>query len=178
MNMKLKSLPVMLLVALLGTTLLANAAPSADVTLNGIITNTTCDVTVNNNLSTLNVGVYKAGDFKANEQQGSVPLPVQLTNCGTASGESGKETGALIIQGTTATANPSKQLFTASPGDTVGFMIKDSSNVQIAADENVVLEVTTAGPNTYSFNVGMGSTAASPAAGSYSAPITVAYIVN
>lgn len=151
---------------------MANAAPSADVTLTGIITSTTCDVTVNNAQATLNVGIYKSGDFTANTQQGSVPLPVELTNCA-------DESGALVIQGVTASGNPGKQLFTAATGDTVGFMIKTSVNaLQLAADEDVALEVTSEGSNTYTFNVGMGSTTLKPAAGAYSAPITVAYIVN
>ena len=72
--------------------MMANAAPSADVTLEGIITNSTCDVSVNNGPATLNVGVYKASSFTPNTQQGSVALPVELTNCA-------DETGALIIQG-------------------------------------------------------------------------------
>ncbi|MFW8217253.1 fimbrial protein, partial [Klebsiella pneumoniae] len=90
-----------------------------------IITNTTCDVSVNNGLATLNVGVYKASSFTPNTQQGSVALPVELTNCA-------DEAGALIIQGQSASSDPSKQLFTAATGDTVGFMIKDANDVQVA----------------------------------------------
>ncbi|WP_181375153.1 MULTISPECIES: fimbrial protein [Enterobacterales] len=172
MSLKTNVISVALFATLSGMSMMANAAPSADVTLTGIITNTTCDVTVNNAQATLNVGVYKSGEFTANTQQGSVPLPVELTNCS-------DETGALIIQGTTASANPSKQLFTAASDDTVGFMIKTSDNAsQVAADESVAFDVTSAGANTYAFNVGMGSTTLTPAAGAYSAPITVAYIVN
>ncbi|MCS5992135.1 fimbrial protein [Klebsiella variicola subsp. variicola] len=172
MSLKVNLISATLFMSIAGMSMSANAAPSADVTLTGIITKTTCDVTVNNAQATLNVGVYKSGDFTANTQQGSVPLPVELTNCD-------DETGALIIQGTTASANPSKQLFTAATGDTVGFMIKTSDNSsQVAADEDVALEVTSEGPNSYIFNVGMGSTTASPVAGTYSAPVTVAYIVN
>ena len=58
-------------------------------------------------------------------------------------------------------------------------MIKTSDNAsQVAVDENVALDVTSADANAYTFNVGMGSTTLTPAAGAYSAPITVAYIVN
>ncbi|WP_258922728.1 hypothetical protein [Klebsiella pneumoniae] len=106
-----------------------------------------------------------------NTQQGSVALPVELTNCA-------DETGALIIQGQSASSDPSKQLFTAATGDTVGFMIKDANDVQVAESQNVALDVTSADTNSYSFNVGMGTTDATPAAGSYSVPVTVAYIVN
>ncbi|QQN35151.1 type 1 fimbrial protein [Rahnella aceris] len=172
MSIKHKGISATWLAILSGVSMMANAASSADVTLTGIITSTTCDVTVNNAKATLNVGVFKSGDFTANTQQGSVPLPVELTNCE-------NESGALIIQGVTASANPGKQLFTAATEDTVGFMIKTSDNAsQVAVDENVALDVTSAGANAYTFNVGMGSTTLTPAAGAYSAPITVAYIVN
>lgn len=172
MSLKTNVISATLLATLSGISMMANAAPSADVTLTGIITSTTCDVTVNNAQATLNVGIYKSGEFTANTQQGSVPLPVELTNCA-------DESGALVIQGTTASANPGKQLFTAATGDTVGFMFKTSDNAsQVAADESVAMDVTASGANTYAFNVGMGSTTATPAAGAYSAPITVAYIVN
>lgn len=172
MSLKTNLTLATLLATLSGVSVVANAAPSADVTLKGIITSTTCDVTVNNAKATLNLGVFKSGDFTANTQQGSVPLPVELTNCG-------NESGALVIQGVTASSNPGKQLFTAATEDTVGFMIKTSDNAsQVAADDNVALDVTSAGANTYAFNVGMGSTTLAPAAGAYSAPITVAYIVN
>ncbi|MDA5494137.1 fimbrial protein [Yersinia intermedia] len=173
MSLKAKILvPTALFALIAGMSMAANAAPSADVTLTGIITNTTCDVEVNNGQASLNVGVYKSGNFTVNTQQGSVPLPVTLTDCA-------DETGSLLIQGITASANPSKQLFTATTGDTVGFMIKTSdSAAQVAADEDIALDVTTAGPNTYTFNVGMGSTTLAPAPGGYSTPITVAYVVN
>lgn len=172
MSLKTNVISTALFAAIAGVSMTTIAAPSADVTLTGIITNTTCDVEVNGGQATLNVGVYKSGDFTANTQQGSVPLPVTLTNCA-------DETGSLIVQGTTASANPGKQLFTATTGDTVGFMIKTSDNAaQVASDEDVALDVTAAGSNTYTFNVGMGSTTLAPVAGGYSAPITVAYIVN
>ncbi|ENI6758530.1 fimbrial protein [Klebsiella pneumoniae] len=168
MSIKKSVIAAAVFASLSGVSMMANAAPSADVTLEGIITNTTCDVSVNNGLATLNVGVYKASSFTPNTQQGSVALPVELTNCA-------DETGALIIQGQSASSDPSKQLFTAATGDTVGFMIKD---VQVAESQNVALDVTSADTNSYSFNVGMGTTDATPAAGSYSVPVTVAYIVN
>ncbi|WP_429913910.1 fimbrial protein [Klebsiella pneumoniae] len=119
MSIKKSVIAAAVFASLSGVSMMANAAPSADVTLEGIITNTTCDVSVNNGLATLNVGVYKASSFTPNTQQGSVALPVELTNCA-------DETGALIIQGQSASSDPSKQLFTAATGDTVGFMIKDA----------------------------------------------------
>ncbi|HGK3995346.1 TPA: fimbrial protein [Klebsiella pneumoniae] len=171
MSIKKSVIAAAVFASLSGVSMMANAAPSADVTLEGIITNSTCDVSVNNGLATLNVGVYKASSFTPNTQQGSVALPVELTNCA-------DETGALIIQGQSASSDPSKQLFTAATGDTVGFIIKDANDVQVAESQNVALDVTSADTNSYSFNVGMGTTDATPAAGSYSVPVTVAYIVN
>ncbi|WP_145587592.1 fimbrial protein [Yersinia rochesterensis] len=173
MSFKTNLISVALFTAISGVSITANAAPAADVTLTGIITATTCDVEVNNGLAALNVGVFKSGDFTANSQKGSVPLQVKLTDC------DDEEDGSLIIQGITASSNPSQQLFTAAIADTVGFMIKVSDDsAQVAANEEIPLSVTAAGPNLYTFNVGMGSTTLAPAAGAYSAPITVAYIVN
>lgn len=156
-----------------GISLSASAAPSAEVTLQGIITNTTCDVTVNGGKSTLNVGVYKSSEFAAaNTQVGSVPLNVTLSNCTAA------EAGSLIIQGVTSTANNNKNLFVNAYADTVGFMIKNAASAQVAANANTALAATAGTPTNYAFQVGMGSSALTPTAGAYSAPIVVAYIVN
>ncbi|WP_155522485.1 fimbrial protein [Serratia microhaemolytica] len=169
MSFKTNVISAALFTAISSVSMVATAAPSADVLLQGIITNTTCDVTANSGLATLNVGVYKASDFTPNTQLGSVTLPITLENCADESGE-------LLIQGTAAATN--SQLFVADAADTVGFMIQDSNNAQMAIDGTVAFSVTSAGPNEYSFNVGMGTTDAVPAAGSYQAPITIAYIVN
>lgn len=151
----------------------ASAASSAEVTLQGIITNTTCDVTVNGGKSTLNVGIHKSSAFTtANTQVGSVPLNVTLSNCTAA------EAGNLIIQGVTSTANNDKNLFVNADTDTVGFMIKDAVKTQIAANANTAVAATAGKPTDYIFQVGMGSTTTTPATGAYNAPIVVAYIVN
>ncbi len=156
-----------------GISLTASAAPAAEVTLQGIITSTTCDVTVNGGKSTLNVGLYKSSDFTtANTQVGSVPLKVTLSNC------TADETGNLIIQGVTSTANNDKNLFVNADADTVGFMIKNANNAQVAANTSHAVAAAQNTPTDYSFTVGMGSTTNSPSAGSYKAPIVVAYIVN
>ncbi len=148
------------------------AAPSAEVTLQGIITNTTCDVTVNGGKSTLNVGVYKSSEFTPNTQQGNVPMNVTLSNCATA------ESGNLIIQGVTSTTNNDKNLFVKDDSETVGFMIKDNSGTQLSTNATTPVSATVGAPVNYSYQVGMGSTTATPAAGAYSAPVVVAYIVN
>ncbi len=59
MSIKKSVIAVAVFASLSGVSMMANAAPSADVTLEGIITNSTCDVSVNNGLATLNVGSTK-----------------------------------------------------------------------------------------------------------------------
>ncbi|AHG21732.1 fimbrial protein [Chania multitudinisentens RB-25] len=168
-----KAIATLFATSMVGITMNASAAPAAEVTLQGIITNTTCDVTVNGGRATLNIGVFRASDFAAaNTQQGSVPLNVTLSNC------TADETGNLLIQGVTSTANNDKNLFVNVDSDTVGFMIKNANDVQLAANAPTSLAATEAAPTNYSFQVGMGSTTTVPAAGAYSAPVVVAYIVN
>lgn len=156
-----------------GTSFLANGAPSAEVLLQGVITNTTCDVTINGGKSTLNVGVYKSIDFtSANTQVGSVPLNVTLSNCTV------DESGNLVIQGVTSTASNNKNLFVNVDTDTVGFMIKNAVGTQVTANAGTPVSATQGTPTAYNFQVGMGSTTVSPAAGTFSAPVVVAYMVN
>lgn len=156
----------------LGASLNAYAAATADVTLNGIITATTCDLTVNGGQATLDVGVYKATDFTANTKQGNVSLPVVLNNCTKG------EKGDLIIRGKTSSGNAAQNIFVADDDDTVGFMITDASSNIITNGSGPEVSVTEANGGQYRFSVGMASTTTAPAAGTYSAPITVSYIVN
>ncbi|MTC48278.1 fimbrial protein [Providencia alcalifaciens] len=150
----------------------ANAAATADVTLEGVITATTCDVSVNGDQATLDVGIYRSVDFTANAQLGNVVMPVVLSNC------SADETGELLINGITSTGNASQNIFVSNEAETVGFMIADESSVTVANGMGPVVNVTAVDGGTYDFTVGMASTTLLPAAGPYSAPITVAYIVN
>lgn len=152
----------------------AIADASSEVTLQGIITNTTCDVTINGGKSVLNVGVFKSSDFTANTKTGSVDMPVTLTNC------TPEETGELIVQGLTTVANNDQNIFVSNDADTVGFMIaqnddttilKNGQGAQVAIPESE-------SSASYTFKVGMASTSLTPKAGAYSAPILVAYVVN
>ncbi|HHQ2585818.1 MULTISPECIES: fimbrial protein [unclassified Providencia] len=152
----------------------ANADASAEVTLQGIITNTTCDVTINGGKSVLNVGVFKSSEFTANNKVGSVDMPVTLTNC------TPEETGELIVQGLTTVANNDQNIFVGNDADTVGFMVAQADNTTILKNGQGA-QVTIAEDETsasYTFKVGMASTSLSPKAGAYSAPILVAYVVN
>lgn len=152
----------------------AQADASADVTLQGIITNTTCDVTVNGGKSVLNVGVFKSSEFTANKMQGAVDMPVTLTNC------TGEETGNLIVTGINSVKNNEQNLFVSNDADSVGFMVAEANGTDIVKNgQGPVVEVAEdATGASYVFKVGMASTDASPKAGSYSAPIMVAYIVE
>lgn len=166
-------LSALLIVGTAGACFSASAAPSAEVTLQGIVTNTTCDITVNGGKSTLNIGVQKASAFSAaNTQVGSVPLNVTLSGCTV------DETGSLIVQGVTSTANNDKNLFVSASTDTVGFMLRDAAGKQISTASKTSVSATKAAAVNYAFSVGMGSAKTTATAGSYSAPVVVAYIVN
>lgn len=181
MSFKTKLLSAAMIAGLSATCLNALAAPSAEVTLQGILTDTTCDVTINGGKSVLNVGVFNtkvggadAGFTAANAittQQAD--MPVTLTGC--AKGEAGN----LIIQGITSVGNNEQNVFVAQDTQTVGFMIKDSTGQNITNGKGAAValgaEATSA---QYTFKVGMATTNTSPAAGSYSAPILVAYVVD
>lgn len=163
-----------LLAGLSGMSLNASADPQAQITLEGIITNTTCDVEVNGGLSTLFVGIYKSADFAANTQLGSVPMPVSLTNCGNAA-----ESGELIVQGLTATANTQNEIFVNDVANTVGFMIKDAAGNQVSNLNGPTLGIAEDSTEAeYIFDVGMGSTTTAPTAAAYEAPILVAYVTE
>ena len=174
MYLKKIVLTTALLAGISGMSLNANASASAEVTLQGIVTNTACNVTVNGGKSVLNVGVFKSGDFSANQKIGSVNMPVTLTDCGA------EETGSLIIQGLTSIKNNDQNIFVANDADTVGFMFAQSDDTTIVkngAGVSVSIPKDQTG-STYNFKVGMATTALKPAAGSYSAPILVAYVVE
>jgi len=154
-------------------------AATGEVTLQGVLTATTCTINPNGGKSTLNVGTFntKVGvagaSFPAVNTISSqtVAMPVTLTGCTEG------ETGELIIQGTTSTGNAEQNVFVAENSQAVGFMIEDAEGNVIT--ESVPLSI--GAGNTaasYTFNVGMATTTQTPAAGSYSAPILVAYLVN
>ncbi|ELX8379364.1 type 1 fimbrial protein [Providencia stuartii] len=143
---------------------------SDNITLNGVITAVTCNVTANGGNSVFNVGTFAQNSFTPNVQNGDTALVVSLENC---SADSDK--GALYVQGTTTTANTAKNIFIGSD-PTVGFMLQeDGKTDQVVANKAIPVTVSATQPTNYSFKVGMGSTDAVPAVGSYSAPIIIAY---
>lgn len=159
----------------------AMAAHSAEVILQGILTNTTCNVTINGGKSVLNVPVLSTSTSDAEKgfsgvntiSKITVPMPVTLTGC-----TKGEE-GDLIIQGITSVGNNQQNIFVATDSQTVGFIIQDKDFNDIANGKGV--QVTVDGEKKaeqYVFNVGMATTTEMPKPGSYSAPILVSYIVN
>lgn len=150
----------------------AIAAPAAEVTLQGIITKSTCDVIINGGKSILNVGMFKSADFKANQKLGSTTLPVSLTNC------ADDEVGNLIVQGLTSITNNDKNIFVNDDANTVGFMIADEAGNILTNGQEVAAEGKADEAAGFNFTVGMASTALAPKPGVYSAPILVAYIVE
>ena len=181
MSFKTNMLSAALFAGISAMSLNAMAAPSAEVTLQGILTNTTCDVTINGGKSVLNVGVFntKVGvadaSFSAVNAMTTETVDMPITLVGCADGEQGD----LIIQGITAIGNNEQNVFVAEDSQSVGFMIKDEANAIVTNGKGPTIDVGAGNTEAqYTFKVGMATTSATPEAGSYSAPILVAYIVN
>ncbi|EMO4162612.1 type 1 fimbrial protein [Morganella morganii] len=181
MKFKTQLLSVALIAGMSGVSLSALAAPASEVTLQGILTNTTCDVTINGGKSVLNVGVFntKVGGADASFPAANaitpqqVDMPVSLTGC--TSGE----TGDLIIQGITSVGNNEENVFVSQDTNTTGFMVQDGNNQIVTNGHGPVVTIGAGDTDaSYTFKVGMATTNTSPTAGAYSAPILVAYIVN
>nr|WP_314266668.1 type 1 fimbrial protein [uncultured Moellerella sp.] len=171
MTFKTNMLSVALIAGITGFSMTAIAAPSAEVTLQGTLTNTTCDVTINGGKSVLNVGVFKTADFTANTITNNVvEMPVTLTNCDEP------ETGNLVVQGITSVGNNEQNIFVSDDTQTVGFMIQTADKAKTLTNGQGIEVASDDG--TYNFNIGMASTKAAPDAGTYSAPILISYIVN
>lgn len=154
-------------------------AATGEVTLQGVLTATTCNINTNGGKSTLNVGTFntKVGEAGASFSaintitSQTVAMPIALTGC------TAGEVGELLIQGTTSNGNAEQNIFVAESSQPVGFMIEDSQGNVVT--EGVPLSIGASNTSaSYTFNVGMATTTLTPDAGSYSAPILVAYIVN
>ncbi|MEI9747933.1 type 1 fimbrial protein [Moellerella wisconsensis] len=172
---------VTLLAGVSSVSLNVMAAPSAEVTLQGILTSSSCDVTINGGKPVLNVGVLNTsvGESDSNFPDVNVmsdksnEMPVTLIGC-----QKG-ENGSLLIQGITSVGNNERNIFVSDDSQTVGFMIKDAAGTTVTNGGKIGFKI--GADNTeaqYSFKVGMATTTSNPNAGSYSAPILVAYIVN
>jgi type 1 fimbria pilin len=161
--------PVALVMGFAGN---VQAATQADVTLQGNIVATTCEVTANNGAATLNVGSFARTDFTAAKQQvGEEPLVVTLKNC------SADEAGALQVSGVVGTNN---DLFLSDVSQTAGFMLKQSDNAtQVTNDTSIPVVADEDGALNYTFTAGMAvMDTANVLPGAYSAPVKISYVSN
>ncbi|OFC63471.1 fimbrial protein [Candidatus Erwinia dacicola] len=161
--------PAALIVAMTGN---AQAAFQADVTLQGTIVDTTCEVTANHGAATLNVGSYDKTQFTAAKKKvGNEPLSVTLTNC------SAEAKGALQVTGVVGAEN---NVFLSDVGQTVGFMLTKEDNTTVVVNgTSIPVTAGKDGTLTYTFNAGMAvlnQGAVQP--GSYHAPIKISYVNN
>ncbi len=177
MNMKNKVLATALFAALGGMTLTAQANPWVDLTLEGVVTKSTCTMTANNGNKQVKVGVLKNTAFTAAGTLTGTPvnLDIKLDSCGAA------ETGDLIIDGNTNTTHPT--VFVGNAADTVGFVIQDATGAAMrdrtATSDTTGIVVPAAGSKTYQFKVGMASTIHPVPNGSKpTAPVKIIYYVQ
>lgn len=161
--------PVALITAMVGN---AQAASQADVTLQGTIVDTTCEVTANHGAATLNVGSYAKTQFTAAKTQvGSEPLFVTLKNC------TPDAKGALQVTGVVGVDN---NVFLSDIGQAAGFMLTQEDNTT-AVVNGASIPVTAGKDGTlaYTFNAGMAVlNKEAVASGRYHAPIKISYVNN
>lgn len=164
----------------------APAPNSGKVTLMGTITSTTCTVDINGTAggTSVDTGIYAIGDFTtpgAMATGGTVPMVVDLKNCVLPDPKGTSETdGQLIITGNVA-ANGNNNIFVGSDAKTGFIIFQESGNLDEAnsVKNNVgIAKALGAGKTalTYTYRVAMASADAAPAAGVYTAPITISYV--
>lgn len=161
--------PVALILGFSGN---VQAATQADVTLQGNIVETTCEVTANNGAATLNVGSFAKTEFTAAKKQvGEEPLVVTLKNC------AADEEGALQVSGVIGSDS---NLFLSDVTQTAGFMLKQSDNTtQVTNDTSIPVVADEDGALTYNFTAGMAvMDTANVLPGAYSAPVKISYVSN
>lgn len=161
--------PAALILSIAGN---AQAATQADVTLQGTIADTSCEVTANHGAATLNIGSYGKTLFTAAKKQvGNEPLLVSLKNCAPDA------KGALQVTGVVGADN---SVFLSDIGQVAGFMLTQEDKTTVVVNGASI--PITAGKNgtlDYTFNAGMAvlnKEAVQP--DSYHAPIKVSYISN
>lgn len=162
--------PVALILGMVGN---VQAATQADVTLQGTIVETTCELTANNGAATLNVGSFSKSAFSAAKTQvGQELLVVNLKNC------SKDEVGALQVSGIVDTNNTN--VFVSDVAQSAGFMLKlADGTTQVTNNTSIDVVADTAGELTYNFNAGMAVLdAENVEAGAYHAPIKISYVSN
>ncbi|NXZ87016.1 type 1 fimbrial protein [Serratia fonticola] len=160
--------PIALILGIVGN---VQAATQADVTLQGTIVATTCEVTANNGAATLNVGSFAKTDFiSALQQVGDESLVITLKNC------SEEEAGALQVSGIVAN---NTNLFMSDVAQTAGFMLKTQDGTQVTNNTSIPVETGEDGSLTYTLDAGMGVVSTTGIqAGAYNAPIKISFVSN
>lgn len=162
--------PVALILGMVGN---VQAATQADVTLQGTIVETTCELTANNGAATLNVGSFSKTDFSAAKTQvGQELLAVNLKNC------SEDEAGALQVSG--IVGNTVDNVFVSDVAQSAGFMLTlEDKTTQVTNNTSIPVTADANGALTYNFNAGMAVLdAGSVVVGAYHAPIKISYVSN
>lgn len=150
----------------------AQAVTQGDVTLQGTIVDTTCEVTTNGGVANLNVGSFGVNEFTAAKQQvGKEPLRVSLENC------TKDEKGALQVTGVVgADAN----VFVSDLAQPAGFMLtQEDGTTQVVNGTSIPVTADASGNLDYTFNAGMAVfdlDAVEP--GEFYAPIKISYVSN
>lgn len=162
--------PTALVLALSGN---AQAATQADIMLEGVIVDTTCELTANKGSATLNLGSFAKTQFAtAKSQVGAEPLVVSLVNCAE------DEVGALQVTG--RTNGTDTNIFVSDVGQSAGFMLQEADGAtQVSNGTSVAVTANEDGSADYSFQVGMAVfDQANVEAGAYTAPIKISYVNN
>ncbi|WP_162817259.1 hypothetical protein [Morganella morganii] len=163
-------------------------APNAGkVTLMGTISSVTCTVDINGTAggTTVDTGVHTVGAFTTVNGLATsplVPMVVDLKNCTTPNpvGDYDIATdGDLIITGNVA-ANGNNNIFVGSDTKTGFMVLKEGGSSSSDAVQNLEKVNKPLGTGNdsliYTYKVGMASMVATPAAGVYTAPISISYV--
>ncbi|EMH0062378.1 hypothetical protein NRH57_001728 [Providencia rettgeri] len=182
--MKSKFLATALLAAIAGVSMGAQAANNADVTLLATISDSTCNIEVNNNNATLDVGTYSVADVKAVPVMTPVPngaiLPVKVDCAGSAA----DQTGSLVITGQTSTHDANQTLFVGRDANAyTGFLIKEKTGftapaiVKNAALSSQTFTIPAATPLSVDYDVNVATADLTKVkAEGLSSPIKVAFV--
>ena len=160
--------PVALILGLAGN---VQAATQTDVTLQGAIVETTCEVTANDGNATLYLGSFPKTDFIHQGMVGRQNLVVTLKNCAE------NEKGALHLSGITAGGGIGS-VFVSDVAQTAGFELLYTGVVLINNDSIDVM-ADADGSQVLNFETGMTVvSAANVQAGIYHAPIKFSFVSN
>ncbi|WP_025120129.1 MULTISPECIES: fimbrial protein [unclassified Serratia (in: enterobacteria)] len=157
--------PVALIFGLVGT---IQAATQTDVTLQGAIVETTCEVTANDGNATLYLGSFPKTDFIDSRTADTQPLVITLKNCAEY------ETGVLQISGIDKAG-----LFVSDASQTAGFQVISPEGIWLMNGHSVDIYADADGSQVLNFEAGLSVVSTSNVqAGFYHAPIKFSFISN